>query len=117
MARQVRGFLIPFFAILAPGSAVRRPSSRASHGRRPLLRHLRAVVESLALLFDLLLVSHRISLPPMMRSVGTNSQTSPPDRATGIRFAQAVRFCARDRHRPDAARTVVCSARNVLFGG
>src|SRR5205823_11654298 len=48
MARQVRGFLIPFFAILAPGSAVRRPSSRASHARGPLLRHLRAVVESLA---------------------------------------------------------------------
>ena len=68
-------------------------------------------------LFDLLLVSHRISLPPMMRSVGTNSQTSPPDRATGIRFAQAVRFCARDRHRPDVARTVVCSARNGRFGG
>ena len=42
------GFLIPFFAILAPGSAVRRLSSRASHARRPLLRHLRAVVESLA---------------------------------------------------------------------
>ena len=68
-------------------------------------------------LFDLLLVSHRISLPPMMGSVGANSQTSPPDRATGIRFAQAVRFCARDRHRPDAARTVVCSARNGRFGG